>query len=308
MRDTGNQPVTNIPFWMSWARWIGTNILTCGPIPSHVAFIMDGNRRFARKKHINVVDGHTHGFETLTDILRICLEIGITTVSVYAFSIENFKRPDDEVRALMNLAREKLIELHESGFLKKHNVSVRVLGNISMLPSDVQSAIAVCVSESSAHTRAVLNICFAYTSREEMAHSMQTLASAVEQEKIEASDINEDFFSSCLYAEDIPDLLIRTSGETRLSDFLLWQCSTSILEFLDVLWPDFSFQHIFGAILLYQHYHTALTNLHVQLCESADETTTTKVKQQIEAFKTSLQAEKSAYFTKLAYQSPGLKI
>ncbi|XP_061771151.1 dehydrodolichyl diphosphate synthase complex subunit DHDDS isoform X3 [Nerophis ophidion] len=240
---------------------ISANILKAGPMPKHVAFIMDGNRRFARKKNMERQEGHTQGFNKLAETLRWCKQLNIREVTVYAFSIENFKRPKDEVDGLMNLARQKFEKLlDEREKLEKHGVCIRVLGDLNLLPPDLQQVIAKAVLSTRAHNKCFLNVCFAYTSRYEITNAVREMAWGVEQGLIKASDVSEALLSECLYSNSSPnpDLLIRTSGEVRLSDFLLWQTSHSCLVFQSVLWPEYSFWNLCEAILQYQVNHQSI--------------------------------------------------
>nr|XP_046255408.1 dehydrodolichyl diphosphate synthase complex subunit DHDDS [Scatophagus argus]XP_046255409.1 dehydrodolichyl diphosphate synthase complex subunit DHDDS [Scatophagus argus]XP_046255410.1 dehydrodolichyl diphosphate synthase complex subunit DHDDS [Scatophagus argus]XP_046255411.1 dehydrodolichyl diphosphate synthase complex subunit DHDDS [Scatophagus argus]XP_046255412.1 dehydrodolichyl diphosphate synthase complex subunit DHDDS [Scatophagus argus] len=231
------------------------NILKAGPMPKHVAFIMDGNRRFARKKNMGCLKGHMQGFNKLAETLRWCKHLNIQEVTVYAFSIENFKRTQDEVDGLMDLAREKFMKLlEERDNLEKHGVCIRVLGDLNLLPLDLQQLIAKAVVSTKAHNKCFLNVCFAYTSRYEITNAVREMAWGVEQDLIKASDVSEALLSECLYSNNSPnpDLLIRTSGEVRLSDFLLWQTSHSCIVFQSILWPEYSFWNLCEAILQYQ--------------------------------------------------------
>ncbi|XP_077977079.1 dehydrodolichyl diphosphate synthase complex subunit DHDDS-like [Glandiceps talaboti] len=245
----------------NWFTKFCANVLKEGPIPRHVAFIMDGNRRFARKSHLHRHEGHVKGFDKLADTLEWCLDLGITEVTVYAFSIENFKRTKEEVDGLMELARQKFAKLmEEKDMIQKYGVCVRVLGDISLLPNDVQDAIADAVNFSKDNDKAVLNVCFAYTSRHEITTAIQELATGVEDGYLKASDVSEEMLEKCLYTNHSqdPDLLVRTSGEVRLSDFLLWQSAFSVLSFVKVLWPEFSIWHLFAAVLQYQQNYAAI--------------------------------------------------
>ncbi|XP_052000421.1 dehydrodolichyl diphosphate synthase complex subunit Dhdds-like isoform X2 [Xyrauchen texanus] len=248
---------------MSWIREtelrlierLTANILKAGPMPKHVAFIMDGNRRYAQKKHVERKEGHTQGFDKLAETLRWCLNLGIHEVTVYAFSIENFKRSREEVDGLIELARQKFSRLlTEKENLEKHGVCIRVLGDLTLLPEDLQQLIAKAVVSTRAHNKCFLNVCFAYTSRHEIANAVKEMAWGVEQGLIKSSDVSEGLLSQCLYSSNSPnpDLLIRTSGEVRLSDFLLWQTSYSCLVFQSILWPEYSFWNLCDAILQYQ--------------------------------------------------------
>ncbi|XP_066421035.1 dehydrodolichyl diphosphate synthase complex subunit DHDDS isoform X2 [Molothrus aeneus] len=198
------------------------NIIKAGPMPKHVAFIMDGNRRYAQKCHVERQQGHSQGFDKLAQTLRWCLNLGIREVTVYAFSIENFKRSKEEVDGLMDLARQKFSRLLEE--------------------------------------QCFLNVCFAYTSRHEISNAVREMAWGVEQGLLEPSDVSESLLDKCLYTNNSPDpdLLIRTSGEVRLSDFLLWQTSHSCLVFQSVLWPEYSFWNLCEAILQFQMNYSAL--------------------------------------------------
>ncbi|XP_071370746.1 dehydrodolichyl diphosphate synthase complex subunit DHDDS [Centroberyx affinis] len=248
---------------MSWIREgelnliekLSANILKAGPMPKHVAFIMDGNRRFARKRNVERQEGHMQGFNKLAETLRWCLHLNIQEVTVYAFSIENFKRAKDEVDGLLELAKQKFLRLlGERDNLEKHGVCIRVLGDLTMLPLDLQQLIAKAVVTTRAHKKCFLNVCFAYTSRHEITNAVREMAWGVEQGLIKSSDVSEALLSECLYSNNSPnpDLLIRTSGEVRLSDFLLWQTSHSCLVFQSVLWPEYSFWNLCEAILQYQ--------------------------------------------------------
>lgn len=224
-------------------------------MPKHVAFIMDGNRRFARRQNMECLKGHMQGFNKLAETLRWCKHLDIQEVTVYAFSIENFKRTKDEVDGLMDLAREKFLKLlDERENLEKHGVCIRVLGDLNMLPLDLQQLIAKAVLTTKSHDKCFLNVCFSYTSRYEITNAVREMAWGVEQGLIKASDVSETLLSECLYSSNSPnpDLLIRTSGEVRLSDFLLWQTSHSCIVFQSVLWPEYSFWNLCDAILRYQ--------------------------------------------------------
>lgn len=238
-----------------------SNILACGPVPRHIAFIMDGNRRYAKKRQINKAAGHSRGFEKLSECLRWCLELNIKEVTVYAFSIENFKRSKEEVDALMELARNKFTKLfEEKDKLMENGICIRVIGNLSLLPEDIRRLIAKAMILTKDNNKAILNVAFAYTSREEITHSIQTIVEGVKNGEILKEDIDEDLISNCLYTNlsPNPDLLIRTSGEVRLSDFLLWQISNTQIYFTEVLWPEFSVWHLLAAIFKYQRQYNTM--------------------------------------------------
>eukprot|EP00039_Didymoeca_costata_P013856 m.217313 g.217313 ORF g.217313 m.217313 type:complete len:370 (+) comp15885_c0_seq3:190-1299(+) len=232
-----------------------------GPVPRHIAFIMDGNRRFARKRKMALRNGHAMGFEKLRETLDWCLDIGVKMVTVYAFSIENFKRPKEEVDTLMELSKEKFQQLlRKNDLIQKHGICVRVLGNISLLPLDLQKIIAKMTLVSRDNTKAVLNVAMPYTSRHEISQAVSDVSKGIHDGLLHSSDINEELLERCLYTgeDPYPDLLVRTSGEVRLSDFLLWQGGYSCLVFEDVLWPEFSFWNFVWCLLKYQRNYPSI--------------------------------------------------
>lgn len=241
-------------------RWV-IRVLKAGPIPQHVAFIMDGNRRFAQKENIAKAEGHSKGFDKLSETLQWCQDIGICEVTVYAFSIENFKRTKEEVDTLMSLAREKFRKLlEERDKLNERGICIRIIGNTALLPEDIQRFLAEAVLITRNNTKAFLNVAFSYTSRDEMAHSIRTVAEGFAQGKLQQDDIDEELLSRCMYTKHgtNPDLLVRTSGEVRLSDFLTWQSEATVIYFTETLWPDFNVWQLFGAVFYYQRCHWQL--------------------------------------------------
>jgi len=251
-------PEERFPY--SWWQSVLIKILRCGALPSHVAFIMDGNRRFAKQNQMQTIEGHIQGFQKLAQTLQWCHDLGINQVTVYAFSIENYKRPQEEVNTLMNLARDKFRRLiTEADRFADAGVRVKVVGNVALLPADLQELIREAERLTSANSKAVLNIAFSYTSRDEMTSAVRRLSRAVKQGHIKETDISPQLIERCLYTCDSsssfsspPDLLVRTSGEVRLSDFLLWQSSYSVTHFTQVLWPEFSLHHLLAAVFHYQ--------------------------------------------------------
>uniref|UniRef100_A0A1B0GHI0 ditrans,polycis-polyprenyl diphosphate synthase [(2E,6E)-farnesyldiphosphate specific] n=1 Tax=Lutzomyia longipalpis TaxID=7200 RepID=A0A1B0GHI0_LUTLO len=250
---------TKLPWWQRLAM----RVVKVGKVPEHIAFIMDGNRRFARKIHVEKAEGHSRGFEKLSEVLQWCLDLGVKEVTVYAFSIENFKRSEDEVDALMKLASEKFDKImEEEEKLNENGVCIRIIGNMGMLPEYLQRKIARAMYITRLNSKAILNVAFAYTSRDEITHSVRTITEGVSDSILDQEIITDDLVNRCLhtkYCSD-PDLLIRTSGETRLSDFLLWQVSSTILYFTKTLWPEITIWHVLGAIFQYQrHYYQMQT-------------------------------------------------
>ncbi|KIL66985.1 hypothetical protein M378DRAFT_322594 [Amanita muscaria Koide BX008] len=208
-------------------------VLAAGPIPAHVAFVMDGNRRYARSHHKVIQQGHGEGFVALRGILEVCLRLGIRCVSAYAFSIENFKREKKEVDALMELAEEKLEELCKHGdLLDEYGVRLNVIGKRELLPESVQRAVDKAETMTRHNDHAILNLCMPYTSRDEIATAMQSAVHEAIRSSSENNcsptltehDINSHLMISRAGSPPL-DILVRTSGVKRLSDFMLWQVS-----------------------------------------------------------------------------------
>lgn len=230
-------------------------LLSVGHIPRHVAFIMDGNRRFADKIHAERLVGHERGFDKLTETISWLFDLGITDTTIYAFSIENFKRPPEEVEGLMNLFRKQIEALNDDfERLESYQVRVRVYGNLQLMPADIRKQIARVELSTAKFSRFNLNVALAYTAREEITNAINELGEAVELGLLAEGDINDQALASAMYSAGVsnPDIVVRTSGETRLSDFLLWQSSFSLLAFVDQLWPDFTIWNLFQAVLRYQ--------------------------------------------------------
>lgn len=254
-------------------------LVSWGGVPRHVAFIMDGNRRYADKEHIHKYEGHTHGYKKMVDVIHWCLHLGVQYISVYAFSIDNYKRTEDEVGMLMRLAEEKYSELMKDKTIKdKYGVEVRVIGDLSLSPESVQAAAARLMQSSMnlKKKQAVLNICFSYSATEELAHAVHDMQQAIHEGSILPEDVSPSLLLNCLYTLETPpvDLLVRTSGETRLSNFLLWQSSTACLYFTKCLWPEFSYVDFVHSILAYQRSRKELEQIRRMLqtteCPGAD--------------------------------------
>ncbi|TFK73809.1 Di-trans-poly-cis-decaprenylcistransferase [Pluteus cervinus] len=226
------------------------SVLAAGPIPKHVAFVMDGNRRYARSKQKEVKEGHWEGFYALKRMLEICLKLGIKCVTTYAFSIENFKRPKEEVDALMQLAEEKLMELCEKGsLLAEYGVRLNVLGRKELFPESLQKVIQQAEEMTRHNNRAILNLCMPYTSRDEITTAVET---TVRQADITEKTVEDNLMTSLAGSPPL-DILIRTSGVRRLSDFLLWQCCEDTqLHFIPTYWPDFGMLDFVPILLDYQ--------------------------------------------------------
>ncbi|DBA74691.1 TPA: hypothetical protein ACH3X2_009356 [Trebouxia sp. C0005] len=239
-------------------------VLRAGPIPKHLAFIMDGNRRFATKQGLQTITGHQQGYLKLLDALQWCLDLGVEAITVYAFSIDNFRRDPREVASLMRLAEEKLLDLlcHKD-IIDANQVQVRVIGNLSLLPARVQQAANQVMAATCHHQQCHLNICMAYTSRQEMAQAVHSVHQQVAEGSIAAGDVTADTIEQELYTQGCPpvDLLIRTSGEHRLSDFMLWQSRYAQLVFSNTLWPGYSFWDLLQALVQYQRNYPDLERI-----------------------------------------------
>lgn len=231
------------------------NIVKQGPLPKHVALIMDGNRRYARQNHIEQIEGHKSGFNKLGEALNWCFTMDIKEVTVYAFSIENFKRSTEEVDELMKLATEKFRNLlEEEDKIRENQICIRIFGDLSLIPKELQTLMAKIMDISKNNNRLYLNVCFAYTAREEILLACKEITKGVVDKQLEINDIDETLVDKCLYTSNSHqvDLLVRTSGEVRLSDFLLWQSSNSYLSFVNQLWPELTIWQFYFCILNYQ--------------------------------------------------------
>ncbi|RLF47095.1 MAG: di-trans,poly-cis-decaprenylcistransferase [Thermoplasmata archaeon] len=226
-----------------------------GPIPKHVAIIMDGNRRFAQEFGFSsAVEGHIQGKRKLEEVLEWCLELGVKVLTVYAFSTENFRRREEEVNALMDLFAKSFRDAADDPRVHKYKVKIRAIGQISLLPKHVRDAIKYAEDKTKDYNEYLLNIAVAYGGREEIISAIRKIAQDVKAGKISPSDIDERMVSTYLYTGDIPDpdLILRTSGEERISNFLLWQLAYSELYFTDIYWPEFRKIDFLRAIRSYQ--------------------------------------------------------
>ncbi|MCG7840532.1 MAG: polyprenyl diphosphate synthase [Methanomassiliicoccales archaeon] len=225
-----------------------------GEIPGHVAIIMDGNRRFAMEIGLIAHEGHVKGKEKLEEVMEWCLEMGIKVLTVYAFSTENLGRDEVEVHYLMDLFEENFLKLAEDQRIHKNKIKVTVLGQRELLPERVIHSIEVAEKRTMDYSDYYYNIALAYGSRQEMISAIRRIATKVKEGDMEVEDINEQMFSSFLYTADFPDpdLVLRTSGEERVSNFLLWQLAYSELYFTDVFWPGFRKVDFLRAIRTFQ--------------------------------------------------------
>ena len=229
--------------WFSKKKNIENRIL-----PTHLAIIMDGNGRWAKKRGLPRTAGHTAGASNFRTITKYCSRIGIKYLTVYAFSTENWKRPQDEVSSLMKLFKQYLEEAL-ADFMNE-NIKVIFLGNKKAFSKELQDLIEKVELESSKKSGMVLNIAMNYGSRDEIIRATKLLISDVEEKKMALDDIDESVFSSKLYTagQPDPDLVIRPSGEYRISNFLLWQSAYAEYIIMDILWPDFSTKDLESAL------------------------------------------------------------
>lgn len=241
-------------FFKARKKELNDNIeLDYNNIPEHVAIIMDGNGRWAKQRNMPRTMGHKAGVETIRRIVKEADRLGIKYITLYAFSTENWKRPKDEVNALMKLLvqylKSEVTELHKNG------VVLKVLGDIEALQEECKKEIEESIELTKNNTGLVLNVAFNYGGRDEIIRAVKNIVSDIQGEKINKENINQDLFSEYLYTKDSPDpdLIIRPSGEQRISNFLLWQCAYSEFWYSNVNWPDFSEKDLQQAIYDYQN-------------------------------------------------------
>lgn len=226
------------------------------PLPNHIGIIMDGNRRWAESKGLDKSMGHIFGAKKVDEFLKWCYDLSINTVTLYVFSTENLKRPRDEVELILRLFKDKLIEMMEKGVLHEKKTHFKVIGRREMIPENIIQYVERAEEETEKYSSHYLNIAFAYGGRAEIVDTVKKIAQEVSQGSLKPDSINEETISNRLYTAHLPkpdpDLIIRTSGEERLSNFLLWQSAYSELVFMDVYWPEFRKIDLLRAIRTYQ--------------------------------------------------------
>jgi len=223
-----------------------------GNVPEHVAVIMDGNGRWAKEQGEDRVFGHISGVHSVREVLKSAAKIGVKYLTLYTFSTENWNRPKEEVEALMDLLVNTIVG--EVDDLNENGVRLLTIGDESALPDSCSGAMQSAIDETANNTNITLVLALSYSSRWEIEKAIKNIAEDVAQKKLTPNEINEELISSYLNTANIPDpdLLIRTSGEERISNFLLWQIAYSELYFTDTLWPDFKEDSFYDAILNYQ--------------------------------------------------------
>lgn len=226
------------------------NELDMKRIPTHVAIIMDGNGRWAAERGKERSFGHQAGVETVRRITSECVRLGVEYLTLYTFSTENWNRPEDEVSALMGLVLSSL----EDEIFMKNNVRFQVIGDVKRLPESVRTKLRETEEHTAANTTMTMVVALSYSARWEMTHALQNIVADVQAGRVHADDVNEELISQHLETSFMPDpdLLIRTGGELRVSNFLLWQIAYSELYFCDIYWPDFNEADLHQAIMDYQ--------------------------------------------------------
>ncbi len=216
-------------------------------VPRHIGFIMDGNGRWAKKRHLPRNFGHNQGAEVFKKTINWCRELGVECATFYAFSTENWKRPADEIKGIMDLLRRYIKDLRASA---KENIRIIILGDIGPLDEDIRVELLDIMESTKENTGFIVGIALNYGGRAEIVRAAEILAERCMNGELFANDISEEIFEECLYTNEMPplDLVIRPSGEQRLSNFLIWQAAYAEFVFMDVLWPDFSKKNLEFAI------------------------------------------------------------
>ena len=238
-----------------YEKWLQYQVKN-GNKPEHIAIILDGNRRWASGQSFSPLLGHHFGAVRVEDLLDWCLDLEVKSITLYAFSTENFQRPPKEVEQIMQIAEEKLRKILTDERIHKNRVRVKVIGRMGLLPKSLQELIREVEEATRDYDQHFLNVAFAYGGRAEIVDATKKIALEIEKGKLKPDAIDEQVFENHLYTaylpQQEPDLIIRTSGEERLSGFLLWQSAFSELCFLDVYWPEFRRIDLLRAIRTYQ--------------------------------------------------------
>jgi len=221
-------------------------------LPSHIAIIMDGNGRWAKKQGLFRAFGHERGSESVKEIIQTCFELGVQNLTLYTFSSENWNRPKLEIDTLMKILVKSLTK--ELVLLEEKKIKLTTIGNFDKLPEKAKKVINGVVERTKDHTKMTLTLALSYGSREEIVNAVKIISDKVKNNIISIDSIDDSIINEHLYTHNLPDvdLLIRTSGEHRISNFLLWQIAYAELYFTDILWPDFKEQDLYEAIISYQ--------------------------------------------------------
>jgi len=238
-----------------YEKWLWHQVKN-GVKPGHIAIILDGNRRWASEKALNPWFGHEKGAEKVDQLLDWCLKLSVKSITLYAFSTENFRRSKNEVEEIMRIAQEQFRKILTDERIHKNKTHVKVIGRLSLLPKDLQQLILDVENATQGYDDHFLNLALAYGGRAEIVDAAKKIADRVHDGKLNPEEIDEQVFEKYLYTSHMskqdPDLIIRTSGEERLSGFLLWQSAYSELCFLDVYWPGFRFIDLLRAVRTFQ--------------------------------------------------------
>ena len=238
-----------------YEKWL-SRVIGRGEIPSHIAIIMDGNRRWALKRGLEPWLGHRAGAKKVEEVIRWCLKLGVKVVTLFVLSTENFRRDERELKELFSILREKLEEYLKGDLLHKNRIRIKVLGRKDLLPGELREALEKLEEITKGYDNLFVNLAIAYGGRAEITDAARSLAKDVLSGKVKIEEIDEELISRYLYTADLPiqdpDMIIRTSGEERISNFLLWQSAYSELIFLDVYWPEFRKIDLMRAIRTYQ--------------------------------------------------------
>jgi tritrans,polycis-undecaprenyl-diphosphate synthase [geranylgeranyl-diphosphate specific] len=228
-----------------------------GVKPEHIAIILDGNRRWASEQALNLFSGHEKGADKVEQLIDWCLQLGVKSITLYMFSTENFQRSKSEVEEIMRIAEERFQRILADERIHENKVRVKVIGRVNLLPEHLQQLIADVEKSTEGYDKHFLNFAFAYGGRAEIVDAAKKIAEKVGTGDLSPDEVDEQLFEKHLYTSHMPnqdpDLIIRTSGEERLSGFLLWQSAYSELCFLDVYWPDFRFIDLLRAVRTFQN-------------------------------------------------------
>ncbi len=239
-----------------YEKWLWFQVKEGGKKPEHVAIILDGNRRWASDNALISWMGHRHGADKVDELLDWCIQLDFKFITLYAFSTENFRRPHEEVEELMKLIEEKMLSLLDNKAIHENKIKVKVIGRRDLLPKSIQDAIERVEEKTKDYPDRLLNMALAYGGRAEIVDATKEIAKKAVKGEINPDKINEKIFEKYLYTAHMPkqdaDLIIRTSGEERLSGFLSWQSAYSELCFVDVNWPDFRLIDLLRAVRTYQ--------------------------------------------------------
>ncbi len=238
-----------------YEKWLWYQVKSNGK-PEHVAIILDGNRRWASEQEVNPWLGHRKGAETVEQLLDWCEKLNVKSVTLYAFSTENFRRPPEEIQQIMRIAEEEFRKLLTDERIHRNRIHVKVIGRVNLLPEPLQKLISEVEEATAQYDNQFLNFAFAYGGRAEIIDATKAIAEKVKNGELNVDDVDETTFEKFLYTAHMPnqepDLIVRTSGEERLSGFLLWQSAYSELCFLDVYWPDFRLIDLLRAFRTYE--------------------------------------------------------